>query len=155
VTHQPARWLPQDVPDWNELLTIALDRGLEQAHAPSNLQKWSWSQTNIIDLEHPLFGLTPLVTKMVGMHTGTGRHALPGNMFTVRVGLPHHGASERFVVDPASPGDATLNIVLGQSGDPASPWYIDQWPTWLSGKTLTLPWSTNGTPSHTLTLTPQ
>ena len=59
---------------------------------------------------------------------------------------------------PEIPDHTTLNIVLGQSGDPVSAWFMDQFGAWLDGRTYTLPFTAAATqPSitHTLTLTPR
>jgi penicillin G amidase len=60
-------------------------------------------------------------------------------------------------MDWSAPDDSTENIVLGQSGDPASPWFNDQWPIWYGGTTLALPFSPSAVATqttHTLTLVP-
>jgi penicillin amidase len=50
----------------------------------------------------------------------------------------HFGPSERFDADLKDP-DATLgNITTGESGSPASPWYLDQFPSWLAGQSFVL-----------------
>jgi penicillin amidase len=52
---------------------------------------------------------------------------------------------------------ATENIVMGESGDPLSPYYLDQWPYWLHGQTFVLPFgepAVSAATSHTLKLTP-
>ena len=49
-------------------------------------------------------------------------------------------------------------VVLGQSGDPVSPWYMDQFQDWLHGRTYPMPFSpaaTQAATMHTLTLTPR
>jgi len=48
-----------------------------------------------------------------------------------------------------------LNVVLGQSGNPMSPHFLDQFKSWLNGTTFPLPFTHEATkPTHTLTLTP-
>ena len=68
------------------------------------------------------------------------------------------GPSERFTADLGNPDGTTLNIVLGQSGDPVSPWYMDQFQAWLRGSTYPFPFSpaaVQAAATHTLTLTPR
>jgi penicillin amidase len=51
-----------------------------------------------------------------------------------------------------------LNVVLGQSPNPESPWFMDQWPAWYRGTTLPMPFSqpaTAAATAHTLTLVPR
>jgi penicillin G amidase len=46
---------------------------------------------------------------------------------------------------------------MGQSGDPVSPNYRDQWPAWYNATTFTLPFSQaaiDAATEHTLRLTP-
>lgn len=154
VTHAPVRWLPREYSDWNEFLTAALERGLNEKHAPSDLAAWRWGKTNKVNIAHPLFGITSFVNRLVGMHTGTGEWSVPGNRRTVRVAEGKHGASNRFTVDPADPEHAWLNIVTGESGNPASPYYLDQFSMWVNGKTMPLVFSSNGNAAHTLMLRP-
>jgi penicillin amidase len=40
--------------------------------------------------------------------------------------------------------------VLGESGNPDSPWFLDQFPAWLHGATFPI----SNAVTHTLTLTP-
>jgi penicillin amidase len=67
------------------------------------------------------------------------------------------GPSERLTVDLSDLDKSTLNLVIGQSGDPLSPNYLDQWPYWYAGKTFALPFSEGAVAAaakHTLTLIP-
>jgi len=60
-------------------------------------------------------------------------------------------------VDFSNLDRSTLNIVIGQSGNPLSPYYMDQWPHWYRGTTFPLPFSGQAVQTsavHTLTLVP-
>ncbi len=37
---------------------------------------------------------------------------------------------------------------MGQSGDPFSPWYRDQWPYWYDGNTFALPFTDPAIQAH-------
>ena len=68
------------------------------------------------------------------------------------------GPSERFTTDLSNPDATTLNLVLGQSGNPISPWFMDQFQDWLHGRTYSLPFTPAATQpavAHTLTLNPR
>jgi penicillin G amidase len=158
VTHTPARWLPSPYPNWNDFLAAVVQRGLRDAHAPSDLRTWRYGKAFPIDLEHPIFALSPALRSLVGMPTGTGPRPQSGDRTTIRQVDASFGPSERFTVDFGDLDRTTLNLVLGQSGDPASPWYMDQFADWLNGRTYPLPFTpaaTQPTITHTLTLTPQ
>lgn len=153
VTHTPARWLPKQYANWSELLTAAVDQGLKEAHAPGDLAKWNYGTTHRIDLRHPLFGTNRFFRKLFPAPTGPGNFPLPGNGVTVRAGSATFGPSERFTADLADWDNSNLNLPVGQSGNPRSVNFRDQWTNWYEGKPLTLPWS-QVKAQHTLTLEP-
>ncbi len=158
ILHTPARWLPSNYANWNELLTAAVSNGLLDAHAPFDLSKWHYGSTHPVDIEHPLFSQSPLLQRIVGIRTGTGPQPQSGDGTTIKQVGRTFGPSERFTADFSNLDDSTLNLVLGQSGNPASPWFMDQWPAWYKGTTFTLPFSrtaVDAAATHTLTLTPQ
>ncbi len=157
ITHTPARWLPAQYATWNELLTAAVRRGLNDAHAPSNLATWRYGKAHPVDLEHPLFAQFQLLRVLFGPRTGTGERPQSGDGTTIKQVGRSFGPSERFTADLAEPDRTTLNLVLGQSGNPASPWFLDQFPAWLDGTTFPAPFTTAATDAaaeHTLVLEP-
>ena len=154
LEHQPARWLPPEYTDWNELLSAALDRGLRQGHAPADLAGWTWGKTHTLNLRHPVFGDSALLRTLAGMPTGTGSVPTQGNAFTVRASSGKHGQSERFVDDLADPEHARMTLPMGESENPASPWFMDQWAAWYGGEALPLPFANTGGQEHTLSLQP-
>jgi penicillin amidase len=158
IMHTPARWLSPKYPTWDDLLATAVGEGLHSAHAPSNLAKWRYGQANPIDIEHPIFNQSPLLQLLIGRPTGTGVQPQSGDHTTVKQVGRSFGPSERFTADLANLDHSTLNIVLGQSGDPASPWFMSQWPVWYHGTTLPMPFTNpavDAATTHTLTLTPK
>jgi penicillin amidase len=158
VTHTPVRWLPATYPNWDDFLAAVVQRGLRDAHAPSDLGTWRFGNAFPIDLEHPIFARSPLLQSLVGMPTGTGPQPRSGDRSTVRQVDTSFGPSERFTTDFGDLDRTTLDLAVGQSGNPASPWYMDQFDDWLNGRTYALPFTpaaTQPTITHTLTLTPQ
>ena len=153
IAHTPARWLPSDYATWDDLLTAAVDKGLLDAHAPSNLAKWSSGKANPVEIQLPLFAQLPILSRLAGLPTGSGIHPQSGNGLTVRQSRHTFGPSERFIADLANPEADTLVLPLGQSGNPLSPWFRDQFPAWLGTSTFPLPF-TSRTGNQTLTLTP-
>ena len=153
LAHTPARWLPSTFATWDDLLTAAVDQGLHDAHAPSNLAGWSSGQANPVEIQLPLFAQLPLLGRLAGLPTGSGTHPQSGNGLTIRQSRRTFGPSERFIADLASPDADTLVLPLGESGNPLSPWFRDQFPAWLDTSTYPLPF-TAITGSQTLTLTP-
>jgi len=158
INHTPARWLPSGYANWNDFLAAVTRRGLHDAKAPKNLTKWQWGQAYPIDLEHPFLSVNRFIPFLLGVRTGTGAQAHSGDLTTVKQIGHSFGPSERFTTDLGNPDRTTLNIVTGQSGNPVSPWFLDQFEDWLDGRTYLLPFTTavpQGSTTHTLTLTPR
>jgi penicillin G amidase len=153
VTHSPAQWLPAGYANWDEFLTAIMKQGLAAEHSPADLKNWQYGQIRKIDLEHPLYGMLPWFKKW----TGTGAQPRYGDVTTVDQMGATLGPSQRLTVDWSNLDNSTENIVYGQSGNPLSPWYSDQWPYWYGRTTFTLPFSEQATVAgakHTLRLTP-
>jgi penicillin amidase len=158
VTDTPARWLPPNYANWEDFLSAVVARGLRNAHAPSDLSTWQQGKAYPLDLEHPIFSRSKLIQNLIGTPTGTGPRSQSGDATTVKSVGHAFGPSERFTADLSDPDRTTLNIVLGQSGNVTSPWYMDQFPAWLRGTTYSLPFTSaaaHATTTHTLVLTPR
>jgi penicillin amidase len=153
VNATPSEWLPSGYKDWDALLTEAVRRGLAAGKAPADLAQWKYGDWHVVDLEHPLFQLLPWFKQW----SGTGRQPQSGDTTTIKqVGLAF-GPSQRFTMDWGALDDSTENIVLGESGNPASQWFRDQWPAWYGGTTFPLAFSDGavaGQATHTLKLVP-
>jgi penicillin G amidase len=157
IMHTPARWLPKNYANWDDLLTDAVNQGLLEAHAPFDLSKWQYGKAHPIDIEHPIFSLSPILQRIISLPIGTGVQPQSGDGTTVKQVGRTFGPSERFTADFSDLDHSTLNVVLGQSGSPASPWFLNQWPAWYKGTTYTLPFTKpaiDAATTHTLTLTP-
>ncbi len=157
IMHEPARWLPAGYADWNELLTAAVEKGLAVGKAPGDLGKWQFGQTNPVDIEHPIYSQSPLVRMVLGMKTGTGVLPQSGDGSTVKQVRKRLGPSERLTVDFGDLDQSTLNVVRGESANPASEWFEDQWNAWYGGTTFAMPFSDAAVKTatrHTLTLVP-
>jgi penicillin G amidase len=156
IMHTPSRWLPPDYPNWDDLLTAAVAKALSEARAPSDLAKWRYGQFRPIDIQHPIYSQSPLLQKLIGLPTGTGVQPQSGDDTTVKQVGRSFGPSERFTADLSDFDHSTLNLVLGQSSNPVSPWFMDQWAAWYHGTTFPLPFThaaVDAAATHTLTLT--
>jgi penicillin G amidase len=161
IVNQPGRWLPAKYANWNELLAAAVEDGMEEAHAPANpgnLSGWQYGQVHPVEIEHPIYGQSPLLERMLGMRTGTGVLPQSGDGTTVKQVARTFGPSERLTVDFADLDQSTLNVVLGESMDPASEWFLDQWKAWYTGTTFAMPFSdaaADAAAKHSLVLVPR
>ena len=154
VQNQPARWLPQPYRRWSDFLEAVTESGLRRAHAPSDLRQWSYGDRHTVEIAHPLLGDQKLFSQLLGIQGTTGIYPAPGDGTTIRQMGTHFGPSERFTADLSSPSTAFANLTTGESGDGASPWYLDQFGPWLNGTTFALPLSSDAT-THNLRLVPR
>jgi penicillin G amidase len=158
VTHTPARWLPPGYANWDDFLAAVVHCGLRDARAPADLSRWRFGKVFPLDLEHPIFSLSPVLQRLAGVPTGTGPQAKSGDRTTVKQIDLAFGPSERFTADLGDPDRTTLDLAVGQSGNPASPWYMDQFQDWFNGKTYPLAFSPSASQpaiAHSLTLNPR
>ena len=157
VMHGSADWLPPGYKDWDAVLTEAVRRGMEKsrehAAAPRDVTRWTYGGWHVIDIEHPLAGLLPVISRVAG----TGAQPLSGDTITVKQVGRAFGPSQRFTMDWNSIDGSTENIVLGESSNPYSPYFRDQWNDYYGGTTFALPFTPEAVAAqtrHTLRLTP-
>lgn len=153
LMNEPAAWLPPGYATWDDFLADMVRQGLKEDHAPHDLSQWRYGYAHPVDLEHPLFGLVPWFKTW----TGTGAQPQSGDTTTVKQVARTFGPSQRFTIDWSNVDAATENIVMGESGDPLSAYYRDQWPYWYGGKTFALPFTDAAVAAatvHTLRLEP-
>jgi penicillin amidase len=153
VMHAKPEWLPQGYKNWDELLTAAVRKGMIAGKAPGNVAQWTYGSWHIIDLEHPLARFLPLI----GRVAGTGPQPIGGDPTTVEQIGRDIGPSQRFTMDWSNIDGSTENIVLGESGNPLSPYFRDQWNDWYNGTTFALPFTPAAVAAqtrHTLRLLP-
>ena len=153
LLHRPKRWLPETFPNYDELLTAAVDAAVNGPTVPKDLASWRWGAFNAIEIQHPILGKIPVIKRW----SGPGVQEQSGSGYTVKAVTRHHGPSERFTANLADLDQSTLNTVTGQGGNFLSPYYMDQWKAWYEGTTFTLPFSAKAveaTKAHRLILEP-
>jgi penicillin amidase len=153
VMHANPDWLPPSYKNWDALLTQAVRDGMKKGKAPGDVTQWTYGNWHVVDIEHPLADFVPFFSRMAG----TGEQPLSGDGTTVKQVGRAFGPSQRFTMDWSNVDGSTENIVLGESGDPYSPYYRDQWNDYYGGTTFALPFSPAAVvaqTSHTLRLLP-
>jgi penicillin G amidase len=153
LMNEPAAWLPPQYASWDDFLADLVRQGLAQAGAPGDLRQWRYGYAYPVDVEHPLYGLLPWFKNW----TGTGVEPQSGDTSTVKQVGRTFGPSQRFTIDWSNVDAATEDITMGESGDPMSPYYRDQWPYWYNGRTFALPFTdaaVAAATAHTLRLEP-
>ena len=153
VMHAKPEWLPKEYKNWDALLTAAVRQGMRDGKAPADVDQWTYGSWHVVDIEHPLAAFLPLI----GRIAGTGPQPQSGDGVTVKQVGRTLGPSQRFTMDWSDIDASTENIVLGESGNPLSPYFRDQWNDWYNGTTFALPFTPAAVAAqtrHTLRLLP-
>ena len=153
IMHGSPEWLPKNYKNWDALLTDAVRKGMKEGKAPGDVSRWSYGSWHVIDIEHPLAGFLPLISRIAG----TGPQPLSGDKTTVKQVDINFGPSQRFTMDWSDIDGSTEDIVLGESSDPYSPYFRDQWNDYYGGTTFALPFTAQAVAAqarHTLRLLP-
>jgi len=153
IMHGSAAWLPPGCKNWDALLTDAVRQGMKDGKAPADVAQWSYRSWHVVNIEHPLARYLPLAGRMAG----TGEQPVSGDTDTVKAAGRGYGPSQRFTMDWSDVDGSTENIVLGESANPDSPYFRDQWKDWYGGTTFALPFTPAAVAAqtrHTLRLLP-
>jgi penicillin amidase len=155
LTEHPARWLPSDYKNYDELLSAAADLGvkqLEDTTQDKDPDDWQWKRFNYLDMLHPI-GREGILRKLLSITD----HPQSGTEYSPRAASRHHGPSERFVANTANWDDSIMLITGGESGQPGSEHYRDQFSYWFDGQAIYGPFSDAAEAKvrkHVLTLKP-
>lgn len=139
LTERPARWLPSDYKSYDELLSAAADlavKQLEEATGDKDEDDWEWKRFNYLDMLHPIGG-QGILKKLLSITD----HPQSGTEYSPRAASRHHGPSERFVANTANWDESIMLITGGESGQPGSEHYRDQFSYWYEGKAIYGPFS--------------
>jgi penicillin amidase len=157
VMHGSSDWLPPGFKDWDSVLSAAVRKGMEKSKdhpaAPPDISLWTYGSWHVVDIEHPLATLLPPLRRIAG----TGSQPLSGDTTTVKQVGRAFGPSQRFTMDWSNVDGSTESIVLGESGNPYSPYFRDQWKDYYAGTTFPLPYTPAAVAAqtqHTLRLLP-
>ena len=155
LTDRPSKWLPPAYKNFDELIVAAADaavQSLESTTGSARLTDWQWKKFNALEMRHPM-----------------GRNGWPkfflsladkpqaGTRFSPRAATKRHGPAMRFVANTANWDDSILLIPGGQSGQPGSSHYTDQFSYWFDAKPIVQPFSdaaAASTKHHMLKLEP-
>jgi penicillin G amidase len=155
LTDRPEKWLPKAYKNYDDLLMAAADRGvtkLTEDSKSSRIEDWPWRRFNSLDMLHPI-GREGLLKKLLSITD----KPQSGTEYSVRAATKHHGPAMRFVANLGDWDESILLVPAGQSGQPGSSHYSDQFSYWYEGKPIFQPFSDGAearTRKHTLTLKP-
>jgi penicillin amidase len=155
LTDRPAKWLATAYKNYDELLAAAADDAVTKLAEQSKSQRvedWAWKCFNSLDMFHPI-GHDGLLKRFLSITD----KPQSGTQYSVRTAMKTHGPAMRFVGNPKNWDESIMLITAGQSGQPASSHYSDQFPYWYEGKPIFAPFTDAAeaqTRKHTLTLKP-
>ena len=137
ISQNSARWLPKGFASYKDLLKTCDTEARTNLAKPNRLgtdeTNWLWGKVFVANFQHPL-SIAPLIggqfqVKYTNVN-GSGQTPNVGSFVSMR--------------HIASPGnwDATRHIIpLGQSGNPASPHWKDQFEAWRTGTPAVFPFT--------------
>jgi penicillin amidase len=155
LTERPEKWLPAAYKSYDELLVEAADRGvtkLAEDSKSARVEDWSWKRFDSLDMLHPI-GREGLLKRLLSI---TGKPQA-GTAYSVRAATKDHGPAMRFVANLGNWDESILLIPAGQSGQPGSSHYSDQFYYWYEGRPIFAAFSNAAEANarkHTLTLQP-
>ncbi len=133
---RPKNWLNPLFPTWNALFLYAIDKVTARLwKSGSGLTRATWGRRNTVRVDSPFSrSLGPF-----GSWLNMPSLELPGDRFMPRVQTPNFGASMRLVTAPGtSAAAAILELPGGETDNPLSPWYGDEFMAWAKGEPVPL-----------------
>ncbi len=155
LTNRPAKWLPAAFKSYDELLAAAADKAvvrLAEQSGSQRIEDWAWKHFNSLDMVHPI-GRAGLLKRFLSITN----KPQSGTAYSIRAATKTHGPAMRFVANPGDWDHSILLIPAGQSGQPGSSHYSDQFSYWYEGKPIFAPFSDAaeaGARKHSLILKP-
>lgn len=129
------RWLPPGDSNFNQTLMKSLEEAVGQIPklvGANDHNAWRWGVTIPLTFRHPLGGaLRPL-----GWILNVGPFPESGTANTIKRAAGGVGPSMRMVVDLGEIDSSVQNITLGESAQPFSPYYKDQFEAWYHGQSF-------------------
>lgn len=141
---QPDGWFDRD---WDAVIADALTtvvRTLRTAHGPGSAF-WQWGDLRQLRLEHPIFK-----DHWLNRVFNAGPVPLGGDSNTVLQGgttpldplaFTHNIPNLRAVFDVSNWSNSRFVLAGGQSGNPCSANYVDQFDLWQTGESIPIPWA--------------
>ena len=155
LAERPSKWLPPAFKSYDDLIVAAADasvKTLATRTGSAHIEDWQWRAFNALEMQHPI-GRKGVLKFFLSL----ADKPQAGTRYSPRAATKRHGPAMRFVANPANWDDSLMLIPGGQSGQPGSSHYTDQFSYWFDGKPIAQPFSDAAeaqTKRHTLTLSP-
>jgi len=134
IRKHPARWLPKPFADYSDVYRVCdTEAAATFAKRYPDASKQVWGSGWMSSFPHPL-----AIAPLIGGQFATPNIPIAGSGQTPNVGS---SVSMRHIASPGN-WDATRHVIpLGQSGDPKSAHYKDQFDLWRTGTPAVFPFS--------------
>jgi penicillin G amidase len=146
IRENSSRWIPKPFESYGSMLSSCeaeVAKSLSERFG-ADPARWVWGAAWTARFNHPL-----AVAPLIGMQFAIPRVPLDGSGQTPNVGST---VSMRHVATPGN-WDATRHVIpLGQSGDPKSPYFKDQFDAWRTGMPAVFPFSKSVVDTATRTI---
>jgi penicillin amidase len=131
VAENDLKWLPEGVASYDELMKSCDPLAGGSTGSDGNLKVWG--EERVADFNHPLSA-----APFIGGRFKLTFTNVDGSGQTPNVGS---GVSMRHIAKPSNWDETRHVIPLGESGDPSSPYWKDQFESWRTGKPAIFPFS--------------
>jgi penicillin G amidase len=137
VEQKLTRWLPKEYADYPTFFKACDAEARKSLADPKRLgadeANWVWGNLHKSNLSHPL-----AAAPFIGAQFATPKVSIDGSSQSPNVGSY---VSMRLIASPGN-WDATRHVIpLGQSGNPKSPFYKDQFEAWRTGTSAVFPFT--------------
>jgi len=137
LSEKPARWLPKQFADYAAFFKACDDESQTTLANPKRLgadkANWVWGNLFKANFPHPL-----AVAPLIGGQFATPNIGIDGSGQTPNVGS---SVSMRHIASAGNWDETRHVIPLGQSGNPKSPFYKDQFEMWRTGSAAIFPFT--------------
>jgi len=130
LRERPADWFP----NYNVFLLRCLVGAIEEGQKiqGSKPSRWDYGQYQALQIVNPVEGRLPLI----GGYFNISRVPMNGAPTTVKQYTRRLGPSLRMIVDLADLDHSFANLATGESGQPLSSHYKDQWDAYYAGRSF-------------------
>ena len=130
LRERPPDWFP----NYNVFLLRCLVGAIEEGQKIQGLKpsRWNYGQYQALQIVNPVEGRLPLI----GSYFNLGPVPMSGAPTTVKQYTRRLGPSLRMIVDLGDLEHSLANLATGESGQPLSSHYKDQWDAYYAGRSF-------------------